>query len=151
MMKNINLKPADAAPVIVGCLAIVVVAGHAPVPLRALLTFGFSGICPGLAAVSTFARLDRLERIVIAVALSLALDTIVTELLAVRHEFTALTSLVVLTVLMIGKLAFTACRVDERLRRMKLALPSSGMMERLRRMKLARSSQTSDVTREEQI
>ncbi len=150
MMKNINLKLADAAPVIVGCLAIVVVAGRAPVPLRALLTFSFSGICPGLAAISTFAPRDRLERIVIAIALSLALDTIVTELLAIRHEFTALTSLVVLTVLMIGKLAFTAWRVDERLRRMKLAFTSSGVRERLRRIR-ARSSQTSDVTREEQV
>ena len=149
MMKNINLKLADAGPVIVGCLAVVVVAVHAPVPLRALLTFSFSGICPGLAAISTFATRDRLERIVIAIALSLALDTIVTELLAIRHEFTALTSLVVLTVLMIGKLAFTALRVDERLPRMKLAFTSSGVKERLRRM-TARSSRTSDVIREKQ-
>ncbi len=148
MMRNINLKAADAAPVIVGCLAIVVVAMRAPVPLRALLTFSFTGICPGWVAISTFAPRDRLERIVIAIALSLALDTIVTELLAICHEFTALTSIVVLTVLMVGKLAFTAWRVDEHLRRM-LALTSAGGRERLRRM-LARSARTSDVIKEEQ-
>ncbi len=149
MMKHINLKLADAAPVIVGCLAIIAVAVRAPVPVRALLTFAFCGIFPGLAAISTFAPRDRLERIVIAIALSLAIDTIVTELLAMRHEFTALTSLVVITVLMVGKLAFTAWRVDERLRQMKLALTSSGVRERLRRM-ADRSSQASDVIREGQ-
>jgi hypothetical protein len=48
------------------------------------------------------------------------------------------------------KLAFTSSGVRERLRRMKLAFTSSGVKERLRRIR-ARSSQTSDVTREEQV
>lgn len=118
MIEFSKLNRYDFIPAIVGCLAVTVVALNGPIPLRVVLTLGFCAFCPGLAMTSTFAPRNRLERNVIAIALSLALDSIVTELLAIRHEFTPLTSLVVLTFLVLAKSASTALGVSERFDRL---------------------------------
>jgi|GEM_PF-3026062 uncharacterized membrane protein len=82
-----------------GWVAVAIVASHAPVPLRTIAVFGFSASGPGLALTAFLERRDRLERFVLAVALSLSVASLVSEAFALAHRFTAPTTLVTLAAL----------------------------------------------------
>ncbi len=62
-------------------LAIVVNAGA---PVRPLLVFWFLLVCPGMAFVQMMHIEERLIELVLAIALSIALDTIVAEIMALN-------------------------------------------------------------------
>ncbi len=63
-------------------LAIVVNAGS---PIRPLLVFWFLLVCPGIAFVQLMHIEGRLVELVLAIALSIALDTLVAEIMALNR------------------------------------------------------------------
>src|SRR5205807_2262468 len=75
---------------------VTVAALPAPVPLRVVALLGFVGLCPGLALVGLLERRDPLERLVLSVALSLALGVLVTEAMAILHLWSTVGGLAVL-------------------------------------------------------
>ena len=66
-------------------------------PIRVVAVFAFVFFCPGFAVVRLTNLTGRLEINVIAIALSLAIATIISETLSVFHLFTADRSLVLLS------------------------------------------------------
>lgn len=61
--------------------------------LRAFAVFAFVYSCPGLALVRLVSFRDPLERLVLSVALSIAVSTMLTALLAIAHVLTAASGL----------------------------------------------------------
>ncbi len=64
-------------------LTLVIVA-NAGAPVRPLLAFWFLLVCPGMAFIQLMHIEERLIELVLAIALSIALDTVVAEIMALN-------------------------------------------------------------------
>lgn len=76
------------APLLLACsgwlvLALTVFGGIGP--LRAIAVFAFALTCPGLAIVRLLPLTEPLERVVVAVAMSLSLATLAAEAMYIAH------------------------------------------------------------------
>lgn len=69
---------------------------HAPLAVRVVVVFAFLCTCPGLALLRFVTPTDSLSHVTFAIALSVALDAIVSEAFAIGHAFQARDLLVVL-------------------------------------------------------
>ena len=68
-------------------------------PLRPLLAFWFLLVCPGIAFVRLLQLEEPLSELTLAIALSIALDSIVAEIMAFSHHWSPLGALGVLVAL----------------------------------------------------
>ncbi len=93
-------------------LAIVVNAGT---PVRPLLVFWFLLVCPGMAFVQLMHIEERLTELVLAIALSIALDTIIAEIMALNKIWSFRGGLFVLICLSLFGAALQIMRVINRL------------------------------------
>lgn len=77
-------------------------------PLRPVLVFGFTLLGPGAAVVMLLPLVDRLERLMLSLAASVALGIVVSEALALAHMASSKTSIAILagitTILVIARL-----------------------------------------------
>lgn len=79
-----------------GWVVVALELAHAPTASRTAATFLFAFFAPGLAVVLVLKSRDFLEQVVLSIALSLAIDVLVTESLALAHRFTGLLASLVL-------------------------------------------------------
>src|SRR5215831_18643229 len=107
-MSRIRIPTDQIICCVAGWLTVIAVAFSAPVGVRLVLTLGFAGICPGWVLLSGMTMHERLERFVYAIGLSLAIDTVVAEGLAIIHQFTALIALALLSALVTARCGLTA-------------------------------------------
>ncbi len=93
-------------PLISGGLGIIVVlmaAANLASPLRPILVFGFLFICPGMAFVRLLHLHNRFAEFMLAVALSLTIDTLVSEVLVLLRHWSSLGSLLaIVSITLIG-------------------------------------------------
>jgi hypothetical protein len=75
------------AIVAAGIAVIVIVVAAIASPLRPILVFGFLLICPGMAFVRLLRLKDRFAEFMLAVALSLAMDTLLSEMLVLTGHW----------------------------------------------------------------
>ncbi len=71
-----------------GCAVILMVAADLASPLRPILVFGFLFVCPGMAFIRLLHLRDRFAEFMLAVALSLAIVTLVSEILVMMRIWT---------------------------------------------------------------
>jgi hypothetical protein len=68
-----------------GIAVVLIVMADLASPLRPLLVFGYLLVCPGMAYIRLLHLQDRFAEFVLAVALSLAIDTLVSEMLVLMR------------------------------------------------------------------
>ena len=68
-----------------GIAVVLMVAANLVSPLRPALVFGFLFVCPGMAFVRLLHLRNRFTEFMLAVALSLAIDTLVSEMLVLTR------------------------------------------------------------------
>lgn len=79
----------NAAAFFYGWAVLLIVSVGAPVPLRTLAVFSFAALGPALALRRFLPGRDRLERLVVSVAVSLCVAVVITLVLAIGHVFSA--------------------------------------------------------------
>ncbi|MDA8297728.1 MAG: hypothetical protein M0004_14295 [Actinomycetota bacterium] len=79
----------SAAAFLYGWVVLLIVSVGAPVPLRTLAVFSFAALGPALALRRFLPGRDRLERLVVSVAVSLCVAVVITLVLALGHVFSA--------------------------------------------------------------
>ncbi len=79
----------SAAAFFYGWVVLLIVSVGAPVPLRTLAVFSFAALGPAFALRRVLPRRDRLERLVVSVAVSLCVAVVITLVLAIGHVFSA--------------------------------------------------------------
>ncbi len=85
-------------------------------PLRAVLVFGFMLICPGMAFVRLLHIHGALNQTVIAIALSVAIDTLVAEIMVMSRQWSwavGLSAIVAVSVIGAALQAFSSARPKE--------------------------------------
>jgi uncharacterized membrane protein len=75
---------------------------HTNSPLRPVITFWFLFICPGMALVRLLDLTDRLEELILATALSLALDASVAGTMLYAHVWSFRWGVIVLIGISVG-------------------------------------------------
>lgn len=84
-----------------GTAAGLVTAANLESPIRLLIVFGFVLICPGMAFVRMFHIREGLNQATLAIALSLAIDTIVAEIMVMTQWWSPTTGLIVIVAMSI--------------------------------------------------
>lgn len=83
-----------------GAVVLLMVAADLASPLRPILVFGFLLVCPGMAYVRLLHLHDRFTELILAVALSLVISTLISEMLVLMRIWSPLGS--VLTIVIIS-------------------------------------------------
>jgi uncharacterized membrane protein len=86
-------------PAVAAWAAVAVVAFQLPTPVRSVLVVVASAWAPGAAFACLLESVDRLERAVLIVTLSLSVTTLVAVVLSMLHTMTGLHALAVIAVL----------------------------------------------------
>ena len=100
-----TMKQAAAWPLIIGVAGLAVlltVTANLSSPFRPVLVFGFMLICPGMAFVRLLHLNDRWTEVCLALGLSLALDTLVSEILVLLRIWSLVGCVFVIVLLSIG-------------------------------------------------
>ena len=79
-----------------GWIVLGLVTAQAPAPTRIIAIFGFVLICPGAALIRLLSLRDRLERVVLGLAIGLSLAALTSEMAALGQPMRARLVLVVL-------------------------------------------------------
>ena len=82
-----------------GIAVVLMVAANLASPLRPILAFGFLFVCPGMAFVRLLHLHNRFAEFSLAVALSLAIDTLVSEMLVLMKIWSPLGSLLMIVII----------------------------------------------------
>lgn len=91
----------------VSALGLLLVSGTTS-PLRVTLTFWFLFLCPGMAFIRLFRFESRITELTLAIALSLALNTLISETMILARIWSAwVCLLIVMSITMIGVLIQT--------------------------------------------
>lgn len=85
-----------------GLLLTLIVAANLNSPLRSLVAFGFLLVCPGMAFVRLLHLTDRWVELGLAVPLSIALDTLIAEMLVLLKIWSLNGAVIVLVAISIG-------------------------------------------------
>jgi hypothetical protein len=94
-----------ASILVLGASLNAVTFGHIAVPLRPWLAMWFLLVCPGMALVPLLRLSDRLVEVVLAVALSIALDTLVAGIFLYAGIWSPEATLVALSGISLGGVA----------------------------------------------
>lgn len=82
-----------------GIAVVLMAAADLASPLRPILVFGFLFVCPGMAFVRLLHLHDRFAEFILAVALSLAIDALVSEMLVLLRIWSPLGSLLAIVII----------------------------------------------------
>jgi uncharacterized membrane protein len=93
-----------------GWVATALAFATAPVAVRAPVIFGFAMVGPGLALVGFLRRLDALERLVLAVGVSVSLSALIAEAMALAGHWNAGAGIAALALIATGAAALQARR-----------------------------------------
>ena len=85
-----------------GLLLTLIVATNLDSPLRPIAAFGFLFICPGMAFVRLLRLTDRWVELGLAVALSVALDTLIAEILVLLRIWSLSATVIAIVAISIG-------------------------------------------------
>ena len=99
-------------PAVVPWVTVVAMALHLPMPVRAVLVVASAAWAPGAAVAWMLESTDRLERLILIVALSLSASVIVSVILSMFHAMTGLRAVAVLGLLCVGSFVVEEIRVQ---------------------------------------
>jgi hypothetical protein len=88
-----------------GIIVLLMAAADLVSPLRPILVFGFLLVCPGMAYIRLLHLHDRFTEFILAVALSLVIDTLVSEMLVLMKFWSPASSVLVIVILSIAGVA----------------------------------------------
>jgi hypothetical protein len=96
-----------------GIAVVLLVAANLESPLRPILVFGFLFVCPGMAFVQLLHLHQRFTEFILAVALSLTIVTLVSEMLVLMRLWSPLGSLLTIVIITLIGVALQLIRAPQ--------------------------------------